>query len=159
VTDTLPDSVELVPGSVAPDTGTYTHAGTELKWTVGNLTNNTGSRLVFKVMPFSVQTLLNYAMATAETPDANPADGYVITNITVTAPTLPRLGASPMPGNLQFQFSITDLNEQPYVIQASTNLVIWVPVYTNSAPTNTITTFSDSNAVDYPYRFYRVVLQ
>jgi uncharacterized delta-60 repeat protein len=40
------------------------------------------------------------------------------------------------------------------IIQASTNLVNWVPVYTNTPPF----TFTDSNASSYPYRFYRAVL-
>ena len=40
------------------------------------------------------------------------------------------------------------------IIQASTNLVNWVPVYTNTPPF----TFTDTNASSYPYRFYRAVL-
>lgn len=41
------------------------------------------------------------------------------------------------------------------IIQASTNLVNWVPVYTNTPPF----TFTDPNASSYPYRFYRAVLE
>jgi uncharacterized delta-60 repeat protein len=40
------------------------------------------------------------------------------------------------------------------IIQASTNLINWVPVYTNTPPF----TFTDTNASSYPYRFYRAVL-
>ncbi len=157
VSDALPDSVALVSDSA--DAGTIIHSGGELIWNLGNLNTNTGSRLVFTVLPLSVQNVLNYAVASADTLDANPADDFVTTNITVVAASLPRLTAVPMPGNHQFQFSITDLTQEPYVIQASTNLVNWVPVYTNAAPAATVTSFSDSNASGYPYRFYRVVLQ
>jgi uncharacterized delta-60 repeat protein len=41
------------------------------------------------------------------------------------------------------------------IIQASTNLVNWLPVYTNTPPF----TFTDPNASSYPYRFYRAVLE
>lgn len=157
VSDTLPEYVALVSDSA--DAGTITHSGGELLWSLGNLNPNTGSRLVFTLEPLSLQNLVNYAVASAETPDANPADDFVTTNITVVAASLPQLAAFPMPGNHQFQFSITDLTQQPYVVEASTNLVNWAPVYTNPAPAAAITSFSDSSAPNYPHRFYRVVLQ
>ena len=41
----------------------------------------------------------------------------------------------------------------PYVVQASTNLVDWVPIQTNTAPF----TFVDANASKFRQRFYRSV--
>ena len=40
------------------------------------------------------------------------------------------------------------------IIQASTNLINWVPVYTNDTSSFT---FTDSAASSFPYRFYRAV--
>ena len=54
------------------------------------------------------------------------------------------------------QFTVTGQSGQEYIIQASTNLVNWVDVYTNpdyTAPFN----FVDPNATNYTSRFYRVV--
>jgi hypothetical protein len=52
-----------------------------------------------------------------------------------------------------FQLTITSPTSST-IIQASTNLVNWVPVYTNYTPSFT---YTDSNASSYPYRFYRAV--
>ena len=45
---------------------------------------------------------------------------------------------------------------QTYVLQASTNLVSWVPVATNVAP-SAIFEMVDPGAANYPYRFYRTM--
>ena len=42
-----------------------------------------------------------------------------------------------------------------YILQASTNLVDWVSLSTNT-PTGVTITLQDSNAAVFPYRFYRV---
>jgi subtilisin-like proprotein convertase family protein len=56
--------------------------------------------------------------------------------------------------NGTFQFTITG-KASSTIIQASTNLVsgIWVNLYTNTPPF----TFTDSNASNYRYRFYRAI--
>ena len=58
-----------------------------------------------------------------------------------------------MNSNGTFRLTITSPSYST-IIQASTNLVNWVPVYTNMPPF----TFTDSNVSSYPYRFYRAVL-
>jgi hypothetical protein len=45
------------------------------------------------------------------------------------------------------------------VVQASTNLINWVPIYTNSTPVSGQLQFFDSQATNYSSRFYRTVLQ
>ena len=54
-----------------------------------------------------------------------------------------------------FQFIVQGLSGQMYVIQTSTNLVNWRPIYTNSGSF----IFSDTNVVYVPFRFYRAVKQ
>jgi hypothetical protein len=53
--------------------------------------------------------------------------------------------------NGAFQFSIAGQSGQTNIIQASTNLLNWVPIYTNVGSTN----FTDPSATNYPRRFYR----
>jgi hypothetical protein len=57
--------------------------------------------------------------------------------------------------NSGFQFALTGLTGQTYVIQTSTNLVDWTPVYTNIGSF----LFSDTNSPNSSTRFYRAVMQ
>jgi hypothetical protein len=52
--------------------------------------------------------------------------------------------------NLQFQ----GLNGQNYIVETSTNLVDWTPIFTNM-PNNGVFIFTDTNA-NNPRQFYRV---
>ena len=45
-----------------------------------------------------------------------------------------------------------------YVLEASTNFVDWTPLSTNQAATNVFDVF-DSRATNFPYRFYRMLVQ
>ena len=45
-----------------------------------------------------------------------------------------------------------------YVLQVSSNLVNWTPMFTNPATTNVLN-FMDSQSSNYPSRFYRVLQQ
>jgi hypothetical protein len=89
------------------------------------------------------------------TPDPNPDDDFASTNITVISnaqpPQPPQLTGNFVYTNGTFQFHITSQPGQTNVVYASTNLVNWVPIRTNVGPF----TFTDPNAANYPYRFYR----
>ncbi len=74
----------------------------------------------------------------------------------VTVPS-PTLSASYVKSNGQFQLTMAGTPGQNYTVQVSTNLVNWVPIYTNSAPVNGLFQFLDSQTANYPARFYRVV--
>jgi hypothetical protein len=52
-----------------------------------------------------------------------------------------------------FSFTLTGTTNAAYVVEASTNLVNWVPLLTNNAPF----VFVDSNAAQYSLRFYQAV--
>ena len=59
--------------------------------------------------------------------------------------------------NGQFRFSLSGLTGQgPVEIDASTNLVQWVAIYTNPSGFGTVN-FFDTNAGNYPQRFYRAL--
>jgi hypothetical protein len=53
----------------------------------------------------------------------------------------------------QFSFTVSGTAGYPYAVEASTNLVNWIILGTNTAPFN----FVDTNASQFPRRFYRAV--
>ena len=55
-----------------------------------------------------------------------------------------------------FQFCFPTQPGRNYVVQASTNLSSWTPIWTN-AGTWTGLTFEDADAGQFPHRFYKVV--
>ena len=55
--------------------------------------------------------------------------------------------------NNRFAFGVAGVSGYQYVVEASTDLVNWVPVYTNNAPF----TFTDPDAGKFSQRFYRSV--
>jgi hypothetical protein len=76
-----------------------------------------------------------------------PASLIVYSNAT---PTLTIDSAST---NGQFQFDIFGVTGLNYSVQASSNLIDWVPLTTNVSPF----TFIDTNSTTFPQRFYRSV--
>jgi len=69
--------------------------------------------------------------------------------LTVYSGTATLTPAVHIPG--QYAVAITGISNLTYVVEASTNLINWVPVQTNTAPF----TFVDTNAARYSRRFYR----
>jgi hypothetical protein len=57
-----------------------------------------------------------------------------------------------------FQLGFAGVAGSNYVLQASTNLVNWVPINTNLAPSNVFNLF-DPQATNFPHRFYRIMQQ
>jgi hypothetical protein len=53
-----------------------------------------------------------------------------------------------------FGFTIIGTNGMPFVVEASTNLADWQPVWTNIL-SGASTAFADSQWTNYPVRFYR----
>jgi hypothetical protein len=60
--------------------------------------------------------------------------------------------------NRQFELNFLGVPGSNYVLQATTNLVNWTSLSTNTAATNAFI-LMDPSATNYPYRFYRVLLQ
>lgn len=53
----------------------------------------------------------------------------------------------------QFSFTVSGTSGSKYAVEASTNLVNWVPLQTNTSPFS----FTDANAHQFTRRFYRTV--
>jgi hypothetical protein len=56
--------------------------------------------------------------------------------------------------NGQFRLTFQGQNGQNYVLETSTNLTGWIPVWTN-APANGVLSYTNVNATDRS-RFYRI---
>jgi hypothetical protein len=57
-----------------------------------------------------------------------------------------------------FQLQLSGISAQTYILQASTDLVNWIPIITNT-PTVSPFIVIDMNATNFPQRFYRALPQ
>jgi hypothetical protein len=96
----------------------------------------------------------NAAIVTSATPDPNPADASAAVIVNVTTPAFPPFLGYATTGPGGFHLTVSN-SQSPVVIQASTNLINWVNIYTNTGTFN----FTDSVAPGYPKRFYRAFEQ
>jgi hypothetical protein len=76
--------------------------------------------------------------------------------ITVLQPAMPTLRAVSIT-NGQFGFWISGNTGPDYMIQTSTNLTSWIPVFTSNLPSLPYF-WVDTNSLSYPFFFYRVLL-
>jgi hypothetical protein len=109
-------------------------------------------------------TLATNAALTLSTVNTNQAGTYSVAvsnaagstnstaSLTVYAKAVSTL-ASAAHASGQFALAISGVSGCQYVVQASTNMVNWVPLQTNTAPF----TFVDTNASKFGRRFYRSV--
>lgn len=154
VADTLPvaPGVTLVSSSLT--LGSITNYGDGLIWKMGNLPVGSGGTLTLNFQANAPGVYTNTATVNATTTDPNPDDDTVtvIAGVVVSTPPVivPQFGLGSGGG---FQLTVTGA-AVPTVIQASTNLISWVPVYTNTPPF----TYTNSDTSSYLMRFYRAVV-
>ena len=86
------------------------------------------------------------------TPTNTPGLAYSVNYLPDSSP--PRMipGRPDQSGNFTMQVEIP--GTLPYVIQASTNLLDWLPIFTNAVPG--LLSFIDYDATNHPARFYRM---
>ena len=68
-----------------------------------------------------------------------------------------RLTVLPVAGAGSFQLRLSAGPGQTCLIQASTNLAAWVPVFTNTTSFGGTFDFTDGQSANWPQRFYRAV--
>lgn len=143
-------SANVTQGSLVP--GTFGES-----WNVGNLVVNTGAQMTLTLEAPNTpeQFAQNSASVSAQTVDQNPADASVSVTLNVVSTSPPSLSPISGAANGKFLLSVSSATSEPVVIQASTNLVNWVNVWTNTPPF----TFTDSVSPVFPYRFYRATVQ
>ena len=146
VSDTLPPGVTLI---TPQPTST---SGSTVTWNLGTLASGATTNLTLTVQPNSLGTITNYAIASSDAAEPNPADNstYVAVNVFGA-----QLSGSYVGGT--FHLTVDGQLGQEYIVQASTNLINWVSVYTNPPPYNSPFTYTNSSTASYPALFYRVV--
>jgi hypothetical protein len=125
-----------------------------------SLTNGLLANLVFSIAtnaPPGVSSVLitNAIFANAQAAQIQPAgltSGFVLT---LAAPA--RFGSILLSTNGLVQFQVFGSFNQAYVIQASTNLLQWTDVSTNTSVVGEID-FTDNTTSRFRYKFYRVRL-
>jgi hypothetical protein len=158
LTVNIPPAISLLPQNLA------VLAGQDATFTV----SATGTEPLFYQWQCNGTNLVEGTDATLLLPNvtADHAGGYAVTvsNLAGTATSAPAMlsvyntaGAAlavlPPPAGGPFQFSISGVPGFNYAIEASTNLVDWMPLATNISPF----TFVDGDATNFPARYYRSV--
>ena len=69
-----------------------------------------------------------------------------------------RLSAIPASNGGPFQLQLLGEPDRAYVVQMTTDLLNWAPVFTNTTGTNGAFFFTDAGSTNAPERFYRAVL-
>jgi uncharacterized repeat protein (TIGR01451 family) len=156
VADSLPSGASFVSGTVSA--GRLIRGGTEVTWVVSNLVAGAGASLALTLQAPTVPgAIINFATAQSDTPIVNTADNSAAATVTVGAPSAPQLGGIFTATNGTFTLTINASTTAPTYIYASTNLITWVPVFTNASPFVSPFTFTDSNMSRHPYRFFKAV--
>ena len=82
--------------------------------------------------------------------------------VIVSPPPSPALVVSPkqtIPVGNGFQFTLNTISNTTWRIDASTNLLTWVPIFTNLVGASGFLQFTDVLATNFPCRYYRAVFQ
>jgi beta-galactosidase len=116
---------------------------------LGNVTNGVGNQ--FNLM-WSNAPVGSYTLSARATDNSGATNKSSATIAIVVQPLTLALPGTQIKG--QFRLTFQGQNGQNYVLETSTNLTGWTPVWTN-APTNGVLTFTNVNATDRA-RFYRV---
>ena len=159
--NSLPGTPAQAPPSIAPNGGSYFNSiavavaapdtNAVIYYTLDGSTPTTNSFLY--VAPFNVTTNATVAASAFRTNYINSASATAVFYITPVQFTSANFGT-----NRQFQLNFLGVPGSNYVLQASTNLLNWNPISTNTATTNAFLLF-DPAATNYPQRFYRVLQQ
>jgi beta-galactosidase len=146
---------------IQPKTLTLTASATDADGTVTNVAFFNGTNLLGNVttgVGNQYSLTWNNAAVGSHTLSACATDNSGATNkSTATIAIVVQPLTLTLPGtqiNGQFRLTFQGQNGQNYVLETSTNLADWTPVWTN-APTNGVLMFTNVNATDRS-RFYRV---
>jgi uncharacterized repeat protein (TIGR01451 family) len=151
VSDTLPVGMSLISSNLT--SGTITSYGSTLVWSLGNLPVNAGATLTLNFFTGVPGVYTNTAAVSSDTSDPNPEEDMAVATAIVSLPQPPQF-SSVAYGPAGFEFAISGNPGSSTIIQASTNLVNWLNVYTNISPF----TYTNLNSAGYPALFYRALV-
>ncbi|MGA9777921.1 MAG: TIGR03790 family protein [Limisphaerales bacterium] len=110
-----------------------------------------GDRIELQSIATNLMTVPFYAVSTA--PTNTPGLSYRVNYLPDTFP--PEMTPSGLDKSGAFTMAVEIPSTLPYVILASTNLMNWQPIFTNSASPGLLD-FTDYDSTNYPARFYRM---
>jgi len=151
LTSTLPDGVSII--TSIP--GVSTSAGNFLSFNLGTLAAGSSTTVTLQVTSTSAGSLTNIVAVVADEIDLQAQNSTValVTRVNRVAMLSGLSNALP---NGQFGLNITGQAGLTYVVEVSTNLVNWTPVYTNTTLDGSVS-FTDTNAANTGLRFYRAL--
>ena len=152
VSDVLPAGLSLISSNASA--GVLTSNPGRLAWNLGTLPVNAGGVLTLDFLAATPGVYTNAATVVSATLDPNPDDDVANATLMANAIESPVLSAATVTGNGGFQFSVSGNPGASTLIQASTNLINWVNLYTNVSPF----TYTSLDATNFPQRFYRAVV-
>jgi len=154
VTDTLPSVAGISLVSSSTSWGSISSYGDSLIWSLTNLAVNASAMLTLNFQVSALGAYTNTAVVSSASTDPNPDDNSIVVSASSAPIVAPVLVPSFLLSAHGFQLSVTNNAGSSVVIQASTNLVTWLPVTTNVAPF----TFTNFDSTNFQQRFYRAVI-
>jgi len=150
--DTLPSGVTVVAITNTLVGSSVEVNASQISWNLGTLATGAGAQLMLTMSSSSVGIITNSAIVQADTTDANIDNNSASVAVNVVSSLPPPQVSAISVGGGAFHLTISNPNASTVIIQASTNLVNWVNVYTSTLPS---ITFNDSTQTNYHDRFYR----
>jgi PA14 domain/Chitobiase/beta-hexosaminidase C-terminal domain len=160
--NSLPGQPALAPPAITPNGGGFGSAVTitltppdgvaQLYYTTNGTLPTTNSFLYAAPFP-----LTNSATLMANAFEAG-FNNSAAASAAFTVQFAPYFTAGSLLPNGQFQLGVAGVSNKTYILQASTNLINWIPLNTNTATTNFFN-LTDPAAANFPYRFYRTLQQ
>ena len=150
----LPSPIGLGLVSTNLTVGSVTQLGSTLAWAIGNLQTNTGSALTLSFVGNTPGIYSNTISVASTTTDPNPDDDVTTAFVTVSGSLTPPIVNSGFGvGSSGFYLTVTG-DPVSTIVQASTNLVNWQNIFTNTPPF----VFTNFQSTNFPIRFYRALL-
>jgi uncharacterized repeat protein (TIGR01451 family) len=155
LTDTLPANFTF--NSALPSQGSYVLGAGLVTCNLGSLNSGGIATVTLTGTPTSIGTITNGATATANETDLYLVNNTVqaTTSVAIIAPSA--LGSATVMSDGNFQLTLTGQSGSTYRIDASSDLITWIPVKTNIAAVDGKFQFTDSAATNFNPRFYRAV--
>lgn len=136
----------------------YTNGTSVVCTNPGVLDVNAAATVSILLSPSGNMTMTNRAVVSLSEADLHWANNYASNITIVTIVSKPVLKGGFNPDN-QFQIMLAGQVSQQYILQASTNLVNWLSIQTNSTGTDGQLKFTDTQSAGIPWRFYRAFRQ
>ncbi len=152
VTNTLPTGLSFVSTSAL----SYSNSAGGVVFNLGSLAAGSATSFTIIANPAAVGTYTNTVSVGSDQTDLNPANNSFQAGTTVLAIPVAHL-AGVVDTNGAFTLSLLGEPGQSYIIQASTDLVNWIPVFTNTPVTGSFQ-FTDTNVSTFSHRYFRARL-